>query len=112
MQVWNWLFGNRHTERLHALADQLARESVSAVWVRVRKQAAGMGLSEARGYVRARAALVVQLAVQRELAHRGTRTWRPDPGLLLATTTDAVVRLVLKQLLDTQSVPAQVRRAA
>lgn len=112
MQFWNWLFGRRHAERVRTLADQLARECVSGVWARVYRRAPAMSLAEARGYVRARAASVVHSAVDRELARRGQHVWRPEPTLLVTATTDAVVRLVLKQVLDTRPMPVTVRRAA
>ncbi|MBX3414408.1 MAG: hypothetical protein KF708_17095 [Pirellulales bacterium] len=112
MQFWNWLFGRRHAERIRTLADQLARECVSGVWGRVSRRAPSMSLAEARGYVRARAASVVQAAVRRELGGRDEHVWQPDPSLLTSETTDAVVRLVLKQVLDTKPALVPVRRAA
>jgi len=112
MLLWTWLRTMMMGDQQRALAEQIARDCQAMVWSRVGRRAPLMSLAEARGYVRARAALVVHEAVDRELELRGSQGWRHDPVGLLDETTNEVIRLVLKQVLDTRHTPSVVRRAA
>lgn len=82
---------------LDRLAEELAEQALPAVLLRSRSRAAKMRSSEARGYVRARAALVVRERVDAELQHRpaAQAKYRLD---LIERATEAVISLALGEL--------------
>ena len=85
------LFGSASSSRIDALSLQVVEASVENVCQLVRGQVACMKLSEARGYVRARAASIVRR--QSRLAIGG------HPGADLAWT-DVVARTAIERLED------------
>ncbi len=96
------------TSRLQMLAESLAEQGLRTVIQRSLTRASGMRLSEARGYIRARAALVIHQCVDRELALRPVvlTEQRAD---LIDLATEAVINLTLRELV---SRPAETRRIA
>ena len=102
-------FTQRRNARLAAqAAAEVAQRSYTAVLGRVRRRAATMRLSEARGYVRSRALEIVH----RELAavHKGHISL--DPAVqtdIISRATEAVVVRVLAEL---RSVPKAAPKAA
>ena len=83
------LFGSASSSRIDALALQVVESSVESVCQLVEDQVECMKLSEARGYVRARAASVVRR--QSRLAIGG------QPGADVAWT-DVVARTAIERL--------------
>jgi len=101
----------RRDEMLSELAGEIAHRSRAAVWERISHRAGRMGLSEGRGYIRARAAAVIAVEVDRALS---TET-SIDAGQRVALAqraTGRVVRLVIRDLLTGRPAAAVLRRAA
>ena len=103
--------------KLEEVAEHAAACTRHAVWDRVSLQIDTMGSSEARGYVRARSALVVHREIDRVL--------RSDPTLkralrarLIELTTESLIHIVADQISFAQAIPmvqatpAVLRRAA
>lgn len=103
--------------RLEEVADQSAARARHAVWDRVKKQVGGMGLAEARGYVRARSAAVVHREIDRALQHDASLRGA-DRARLVELTTFSLIRMIADQVVFGQAatavpaVTAQLRRAA
>ena len=55
--------------QIKAMAEQIVARSRHAVWQRVRGRVPSMGTNEARGYIRARAAVVMAREIEIELSH-------------------------------------------
>ncbi len=112
----NWIsfFSGRLTRRrlsvaaLQTLAENLAQQGLQAVVQRSLGRAAGMRLSEARGYIRARAAQVIHECVDRELKKRSEAHVRYRSEII-ELATEAVVSLTIRELV---SHPAEQRRTA
>jgi hypothetical protein len=101
----NWFASE---SKLALLADRLAAACQEQVWRVVQPQALAMSPAEARGYVRARAGLIVTPTVDAELSR--SRQWNARREQLRDLTTDHVVRVIGAQLRAVR--PAQMRRAA
>lgn len=92
-------------------ANQLARRTESSVWQRVEHRLAAMSLDEGRGYIRARAAIVIDrqvdvlLAEQRQIAAKDRRA-------LVDRATDVVIARVVEIHLTAKSRPRGQRQAA
>lgn len=103
--------------KLEEVAQRAAARTRHAVWERVRWQIGSMGPAEARGYVRARSALVVHREVDRLLRHDGL-VRRSARSRLIELTTEAVLRIVADQTIFAAPLPiapaqpAMLRRAA
>ena len=82
-------------QALRGAADVPAQTAVDPVRRRLGAPMATMGVAEARGYVRARAALVIQRSVDAHLA-RDQQLPRTARTELVRLTSDRVVRLVLR----------------
>jgi len=91
------------------LADRLAAKCQEQVWRLVQEHAVTMGPAEARGYVRARAGLIVKNTVEVELAIAGRSD---DSDHLRDLTTERVVRLISAQLRAIRPTARGLRRAA
>jgi hypothetical protein len=96
--------------KLVRAADRLAATCQEQVWRLVQERALAMSPAEARGYVRARAGLIVKHAVDAELA--SSRQWSRWPDRLRDVTTDQVVRLIGAQLRAVRPALRSIRRAA
>jgi len=75
-------------------ADMLAQTAIDPVCCRLGATMSTMGAAEARGYVRARAALIIHRSVDAHLA-RDPQLPRATRAQLVKLTSDRVVRLVL-----------------
>lgn len=65
MGLIDTLTGSSSARQAVELAHQVARRSCAAVWQKVQARVEDMSLAEARGYIRAHSAEVVQAEVQR-----------------------------------------------
>jgi hypothetical protein len=95
------------TAALQTLAENLAEQGLQAVVKRSLSRAAGMRLSEARGYIRARAAQVIHESVDQELQKRSAAHahYRSE---IIERATEAVVSLTIRELVTH---PVEHRRA-
>lgn len=91
------------------LAARIAPRCHAAVWARVERRAPAMRLSEARGYIRARAAAVAHAHVNAELACAPHSVDRVELGSLVL---DKVLTLVFRELLNVPPRQRELRRAA
>jgi hypothetical protein len=93
-QSWkNWFASE---SKLALLADRLAAACQEQVWRVVQQQALAMSPAEARGYVRARAGLIVKRTVDAELERAAQ--WSSRREQLRDLTTETVVRVIGAQL--------------
>ena len=90
MALFNLGMRSRSEERLAKLAKRVVERSRSEVTRRLLGLRADMSNSEARGYIRARAAVVVQREVNLALG-REQRLRPSDRRRLIAMVTDALV---------------------
>jgi hypothetical protein len=103
----NWF----NTEsKLAQVADHLAAACQEQVWRLVQSQTLTMHPAEARGYVRARAGLIVARAVDAEL--RRSSQWATARERLRDLTTDQVVRVIGAQLRALRPANKALRRVA
>ena len=102
----NWTGVARAAE----LADDVAAGSFEAVWQRVYPNVIGMSREEARGYARARAAIVVSDRLESTCAQLGNA--RVDQQRVYALALDAVVCRTVTHAMAQRSRPAVIRQAA
>jgi hypothetical protein len=122
---WFSLLGRLSAEkRLPRMAEEIAANSRGTIWSRIVDAASQMSRSEARGYVRARWADVVQEATDSYLSDNGKRVYDLRTQLV-DLAIDAVVARAVADLFHGRSqtsiirpntipmpVPVPVRRAA
>ena len=107
-----WLVG----PDLNAVAEDIAAQYRNAVWHRVQHRVGGLPLAEARGYVRIKAAALVQEAVDQRLTEdQSIRT--SAAGYLSQLTMEAVLRQAVLDVVHArqrvqQAVAPELRRAA
>jgi methylphosphotriester-DNA--protein-cysteine methyltransferase len=89
----NWLPSEA---KLVQLADRLAATCQDQVWRLVQHQALAMSPAEARGYVRARAGLIVKHTVEAELER--SQRWESAADRLRDLTTEQIVRQLSAQV--------------
>jgi hypothetical protein len=97
MGIWNFISRRRNARKAALIASEVAQRSTGPVLGRVRRRAATMRISEARGYVRARALEIVH----RELATVQKGQGKLDPALqteIVSQATEAVVVRVMTEL--------------
>ena len=99
------------TDKVGAFAERITARSRQAVWRRVAERIATLGTAEARGYVRARAAAVVYEEMDKLIQQEGSRAAQ-NREKLIATATDSLVELLLKQVQVARPAYARARRAA
>lgn len=111
---WTGFFISRLTQgrlsasALQTLAESLAEQGLPAVVQRSLHRATWMRLSEARGYIRARAAQVIHDRVDAELQHRPAAHARYRSEII-ERATEAVISLTIREMV---SHPAEQRRGA
>jgi hypothetical protein len=88
---------------------EVARECHDRLWQRVRRQVAGMGISEIRGYVRAHAAGIAAAEVEQVLDRRSLTTAMRTR--VLASGIDQLVSMAVRDALAEES-PADARTLA
>ena len=98
MGIFGFLRGGRSQQVLE-LAGQVAKRSYPTVWERTRKQAAGMRISEARGYIRARAAQTIAADARHAISLAGDRNATTLEQVTVAATA-RVVSLILHDLMN------------
>jgi hypothetical protein len=96
---------------LQRLAEEIAEHALPAVLQRSRPRAVKMRMAEARGYIRARAALVIHQQVDAELQHRAAAQVRYRSELI-ERATEAVIGLALSDMATRQIVGFRLARAA
>ena len=99
MGLLSFLDRGRHAGLIQQLSAQIAHRCHAPVWATVRRRATAMRLTEARGYVRARAAQMVASEVAAALSSR-PQVGRDVEAELVTRTTDGVVSLVFRDLLN------------
>jgi hypothetical protein len=90
----NFRIGN--DDHLRRLAERIAEETLDEVIRRTTGLTTDMSLAEARGYVRARAARVVNRAVM-DVCLRNRRLRRIDASELASLITDLLVDAVIRE---------------
>ena len=93
------------------LADKVASRSRLAVWDRVSHRMHALVGAEARGYIRARGATVIEVETDRLIAEEGTKAARHRDEILHAAG-ESVIRLVLEQAQLSRRTALPQRRAA
>lgn len=98
-------------EAIEALARQVSELSLEDVIERVSSRIENMPLSEARGYVRARAAQVVRIQTRRALSQHAeaSEDWA---SLIIPSATERLVPLVIRQTGVGLPRPEKLRMAA
>ncbi len=112
MGIWD-MFSRRRTARKVALiSSEVAQRSVGPVLGRVRRRAATMRNSEARGYIRARSLEIVH----RELAAVQKGREKLDPAtqteIVRQATEAVIVRVTAELRSETKPAATEQRRAA
>jgi hypothetical protein len=102
----NWTGQAKVTE----LADDVAANSIETVWQRVYPTVIGMSLEEARGYARARAAIVVSDRIEFALSQHSHS--RVNQQQVYALAMDAVVCRTVTHAMAQRSRPGERRQAA
>ena len=99
-------------KQIARLADEVASRSFTAVWERIERRAPSMRLSEARGYVRARAAHAVSRELNYVLSACDDATVADLAEEVRFAAMHHVVRLVFRDLVNLPPRVIQQRRAA
>jgi len=111
MHIFSWLARFRAGQRLAQIADRVAARSQTPVWRRVHVQACRMSHAEAYGYVRARAAKIVQREVN--IAVAGSPPLGPaERATVVAAATQKVVRRTLADVTRAKKQHVSLQRAA
>jgi len=93
------------------LAGKVATRSRTAVWERVSHRIHKFHGAEARGYVRARGAAIIERETDLLIAEEGAKVARYRDQIL-STATDSVIRLILEQSQISRESAVARRRAA
>ncbi len=99
------------TDKVSEFAERIAARSRQAVWQRVWQRVGTLGQAEARGYIRARAAAIIQQETDRLISQEGSRAGEIREKLLFVAT-DVVVKQLLQQSHQTRKTNAPLRRVA
>ena len=105
------LFRSARKKQIARLADEVAGRSFTAVWQRIERRAPSMRLSEARGYVQARAAHVISRETN-YLLGRGDASLLELVEEVRTAAMNHVVRMVFRDLVNVPPRAAEQRRAA
>jgi hypothetical protein len=85
------------TDPLAAMAERVACRSRLAVWQRVMHRIDTLGPIEARGYVRARAAAVIEVETDRLIEQEGARVARVREKII-DSASEMLIRMIVTQL--------------
>jgi hypothetical protein len=91
--MFNWNHRSDKDDKFRLLARQIAERTVDEVAQRITGLSPEMSTAEARGYIRARAAKVVNREVM--LVFKGQRLTALDQSRVIAMVTDAIVTAIL-----------------
>ncbi|REK13009.1 MAG: hypothetical protein DWQ37_10315 [Planctomycetota bacterium] len=111
MGLWNFFSKRRNARKAALISSEVAQRSVGPVLGRVRRRAASMRISEARGYVRARSLEIVH----RELSAVQKGREKLDPALqteIVSQATEAVIVRVMAELRSSGEAPAEQKKRA
>ena len=91
------------------LTKKIAARCETAVWGRIHHQASHMDPAQAAGYIRARAALVIQREVQ-----LATRNLAESTDSLIARVTESTSNVIVRRMMAAIATqpPTELRRAA
>ncbi len=81
------------SDRAAEMAERVAGRSRMAVWQRVVDRAGALVLTESRGYIRARAAGVIQVEMDRLIEQEGPKVARQRERIIAAATQSLVETL-------------------
>src|SRR4051812_29868620 len=93
------------------LADKVASRSRLAVWDRVSDRMDALNGAEARGYIRARAAAVIEWETDRLIEEEGNKVAGLRPRIV-HDAGESIIRLVLEQAQPSRRGAVSTRRAA
>ncbi len=99
------------THKPELLADKVASRSRLAVWDRVSHRMHAVSGAEARGYIRARGAAVIEVETDRLIAEEGAKAAR-HRDQIMQDASESVIRLVLEQVHVSRRSALPMRRAA
>lgn len=99
------------THKPELLAEKVASRSRPAVWDRVSHRMHALTGAEARGYIRARGAAIVEDETDRLIAEEGGRTIQHRQRIV-QDAGESVIRLVLEQAQLSRRSALPLRRAA
>ena len=99
------------THKPDLLAEKVASRSRRAVWDRVSHRMHALSGAEARGYVRARAAAIVEDETDRLIAEEGGKAIQHRQRII-HDASEAVIRLMLEQVQISRRSAVPLRRAA
>lgn len=91
MQLGSWLRNTWSTTPVQDLAESLAIRCVEPTWGRIHASVLSMSLAESRGYIRARAALVL---------HQGLLALRQEQPQLSQARSERIAELAAEMLVD------------
>ena len=111
MSFTSLLFRLFATHKPELLADKIASRSRRAVWDRVSHRIDALTGAEARGYVRARAAAIVEVETDRLIAEEEGSAARHRMRIV-RDANESVIRLVLEQARISRRSAQLLRRAA
>ena len=97
-RIVQWFVADRLTE----MAERVAGRSRMAVWQRIVDSTAALALAESRGYIRARAAGVIQAEMERLIEQEGPK---------VARQWEQIVAVATESLVETLAAQLQQRRA-
>ncbi len=98
--------------RLLALVDRVTARVQDPVWQRVRDRVLGMGIHEARGYIRARAAVVIDREMRVVVAQEPTLSTAHCDAIVRSVRHRVVRRMILESVRRQQPTRSERRRAA
>jgi hypothetical protein len=99
------------THKPELLGEKVASRSRVAVWNRVSHRMQTLTGAEARGYIRARAATVIEQETELLIAEEGAKASR-HRDQILRDAHESVIRLVMEQAYSSRRPALPMRRAA
>jgi hypothetical protein len=111
MGIAQWMVDWLVTDKVAHLAERIAGRSRLATYQRVCEKLSSLDVHEARGYIRARAALVVSQETDKLIAQEGKTIQRLRPQLISAAM-DSLVTAILQQMEQTRRARPSARRLA
>ena len=103
MGLSNWMgWFRRNSQRAELLALQVAVRARDGVWHRTQQQIGGMSVHEARGYARARAAIVVAREAEKAIHQTGRRVRPAQRQRIVEGATAAVVAWIVEHRMAPQ----------
>jgi|GEM_PF-1011041 len=111
MGLTQWMVDWLVTDKVAHLAERIAGRSRLATYQRVCQQLLQLDVHQARGYIRARAAVIVRQEADKLIAQEGPRVQRLRTQLI-AAAMDSLVAAILQQVEQTRRARPAARRLA